>query len=160
MSYFGASDISLSMLGGSAGGKVSSLAGSPTSTKNCSKPAEVLLAHPVASIPELDAPQGSEEVAQEPPESGGWVEEISPEQADGSIQRATRPLGASHGLYAALGVVVTQVNGQSPSAPLDCSSLLSVSSREASSVGPGVLCCWYSSSGCWYSSSGCWSSSE
>ena len=41
MSYFAPTDVSLSMSGGSAGGKVSSLAGSPTSTKYCSKPAGV-----------------------------------------------------------------------------------------------------------------------
>ena len=34
----------------------------------------VLLSRPVTSSPRIEAPQGSEEVAQEPPESGGGVE--------------------------------------------------------------------------------------
>jgi hypothetical protein len=42
MSYLAAIAISLSMSGGSAGGMVSSLAGSPASTVNLSKPAGVL----------------------------------------------------------------------------------------------------------------------
>jgi hypothetical protein len=47
---------------------------------------------PLPAILGLEAPQGSEEVAQDPPESGGRVEEISSEYADGSIQRAARLL--------------------------------------------------------------------